>query len=144
MIGSIIAKKEARASYDVVNEGDINAMLEGWADDAVFHYAGDAAASGEIRGKEAIEAHFSKFFEQFPKRKYTVKNVFMQRLFSFSGTNEIAVEWDLELSDKAGNHYANSGCSVIIVRKEKVVELRDYFKQTTGIGEAWGEGETSE
>jgi ketosteroid isomerase-like protein len=78
-------------------------------------------------------------FEQFPKRKFTVKNAFVRNICAFGATNSAAVEWEIEYSNKNGKEYKNFGVTVIEMKKGKAVAVREYLRFTEYLKEAWGE-----
>src|SRR6516225_3687910 len=44
----------ARRSYEAWNIGGMDVLREGFADDVVFHFAGNNAMSGTYRGQDAV------------------------------------------------------------------------------------------
>jgi len=44
----------ARRSYEAWNIGGMDVLREGFADDVVFHFAGNNAMSGTYRGRDAV------------------------------------------------------------------------------------------
>ena len=44
----------ARRSYEAWNIGGKDVLREGFADDVVFHFAGNNAMSGTYRGRDAV------------------------------------------------------------------------------------------
>jgi len=68
-----------------------------------------------------------------------VKNVCVENIFAFGGTNVLAVEWDVVLTNQGGKEFQNSGVTVITLDKGKVVEVRDYVFDHEQVKEAWGE-----
>ena len=69
MIGALIAKSKVTSSYDLLNSRDITKFLANWHDESTFVYPGNISASGEFKGKKAIEEFFQKLFDQFPTFK---------------------------------------------------------------------------
>jgi ketosteroid isomerase-like protein len=59
MIGALIAKSKVTSSYDLLNSRDIKKFLANWHDDATWIYPGNVSASGEFRGKQAIDYIFN-------------------------------------------------------------------------------------
>ena len=139
MIGAIIAKQKISSGYDALNNRDLETFLAAWRDDCTFIYPGELPISGTIVGKPAIEKWFKNFFDQFPKIKYTLKNVCVGNVFDFMGTNTVAVHWDSEYTNKDGNEFQNSGVSIIKIKFGKAESVKDYYFDT---GEkfkaAWG------
>ena len=46
----------ARRSYEAWNIGGLDVLREGFAEDVVFHFAGNNAMSGTYRGRDAVMA----------------------------------------------------------------------------------------
>jgi ketosteroid isomerase-like protein len=70
MIGAIIGKRKVRSQYDYLNRHAIKAFMAGFAKDATFVYPGNVSASGEIKGKKAIE----KWFHSIKDLPVSLKN----------------------------------------------------------------------
>lgn len=139
MIGAIIAKSKVRSAFKALNRRDLAAFFSGWAEDSVFFYPGDVSASGKMEGKKVIAEWFRKYLDQFPKLNFTLKNVSVENIFAFGGTNSVAVEWDLSLTNREGKDFQNSGVTIISVKGGKVILVRDYILDTSMLKKAWGE-----
>jgi len=139
MIGAIIAKRKVSAGFDSINRRDVSAFLTDWREDAAFIYPGNMSVSGKIEGKEAIEKWFRRFLEQFPKVNITVKNAYVKNLFALGATNDVAVEWDISLTNREGKDFQNSGITTISIRNGKAVLARDYYFDVDLQKESWGE-----
>ena len=139
MIGAMIAKQKISSAFDALNNRDFEAFLAAWRDDCTFIYPGDLPVSGKMEGKPAIEKWFKNFMDQFPKIKFTLKNVCVDNVFDFMGTNTVAAHWDIEYTNKDGKEIHNSGVSIIKIKFGKVELVTDYYFDT---GEkfktAWG------
>ena len=141
MIGAMIAKKKARSGFDSISRHDLDTFLSEWAEDATFVYPGNLSVSGETKGKQAIREWFRKFMEQFPVSNFSVKNICVQNIFAFGGTNVLAVEWDIKLKNRDGEEFQNSGVTVISLKGRKAVLVRDYIFDLEVAKRAWGEAE---
>jgi ketosteroid isomerase-like protein len=141
MIGAIIIKKKIRSAFDSLNQRDVSRFISGWAEDAIFIYPPAVSVGGKTEGKKAIEKWFAKFVEQFPKVNVTVRNVCVENMFDFTGTNVAAAEWDITYTNRDGKEFSNSGVTVIKGRKGKAVWVCDYYFDTDKLKKAWGEGE---
>ena len=130
MIGAMIAKQKISSGYDALNNRDLETFLAAWRDDCTFIYPGDLPISGKIVGKPAIEKWFKNLFDQFTKIKYTLKNVCVDNVFDFMGTNTVAVHWDSEYTNKDGKEFQNSGVSIIKIKFGKAESVKDYFFDT--------------
>jgi ketosteroid isomerase-like protein len=140
MIGAIISKSKVRAAFDALNRRDLQTFISGWAEDATFFYPGNVSASGKMEGKKTIQEWFRKYLDQFPKLNFTLKNICVQNIFAFGGTNVVAVESDLNLTNREGKDFQFSGVTVINVKKGKVVLVRDLIFDIVVLKRAWGEG----
>ncbi len=138
MIGAIIAKSKVSSAFDALNRRDLPAFLSGWAENAIFFYPGNISVSGKMEGKKAIEGWFRKYLDQFPTLIFTLKNVCVQNIFAFGGTNVIAVEWDINLTNREGKDFQNSGVTIVNVKKGRVILVRDYIFDTEVLKKAWG------
>jgi ketosteroid isomerase-like protein len=139
MIGAIIAKKAARSSFDALNRRDITKVTAGCAEDATWTFPGNVPISGETKGKKAIEAAFTKWMEHYPKINFTVKEVFVSNIFALGGTNNIAAEWDIAVTNLKGKKFNNSGVTIIRVKGGKVVAIKEYIFNTDIMKEGWVE-----
>jgi len=139
MIGAIIAKSKVRSAFAALNRRDLPGFFSGWAEDATFFYPGNISASGKMEGKKVIEEWFRKYLDQFPKLNFTLKSVSVQNIFAFGGTNTVAVEWDMNLTNREGKDFQYSGVTVINIKKGKVVLVRDFIFDTEVLKKAWGE-----
>ena len=139
MIGAVIAKRLAGSGFDALNRHDLTKFMAAWAEDATFTYPGNVSMSGETKGKKAIEAWFAKMMEQFPRINFTIKEVFISNIFALGATNNIAVAWDVALTNREGKEFQNSGVTTIRVKGGKAVVIRDYLFNTDILKEGWGE-----
>lgn len=139
MIGAIIAKKKVRSAFDNLQRRDIPAFLANVAEDSTFVVPGNISVSGTIKGKKKIEEWWEKFMEQFPKANFTLKNVFVQNIFAFSGTNVVAAEWDLAMTNREGKDFQEHAVTVINIKKGKIVLVSVYKLDTDIMRGAWGE-----
>ena len=138
MIGAIVAKRKARSGFDALSRHDLDKFLADWADDATFIYPGDLPVSGEIEGKEAIREWFRKFMDQFPLSSFTVRNICVQNIFAFGGTNVLAVEWDVKLTNRDEEEIENSGVTTISLKRGKAILVRDYIFDSEAAKRGWG------
>ena len=140
MIGALIAKSKVTSSYDLLNSRDITKFLANWHDESTFVYPGSISASGEFKGKKAIEEWFQKLLDQFPTFKITPKNVCVKNVLDFVGTNVVTVEWVEENINKGGNKVQVSGVTVITLKFGKATHAKDYiFATDEELRKAWGE-----
>jgi ketosteroid isomerase-like protein len=96
MIGSVMAKRVARSSFDALNRRDLAKVTADMAEDGIWTFPGNVPISGETKGKKAVEAAMANWMKHYPKINFTVKEVFVSNIFAMGATNNIAVEWDIE------------------------------------------------
>lgn len=136
MIGSLMAKKVAAGEFKKLNDGDLDAFIKGWTEEATFYYPEGTIASGEFTGKPAIKEWFKRFFDAYPKRHFIIKHTMVQNLFDFTGNNVITVEWKLDATTNKQKDVSINGLTVIEIRGGKTQRVRDYIFDT----EAWKAG----
>jgi ketosteroid isomerase-like protein len=140
MIGTLIARSKIRSGFNSLNQHRMNEFVKDWADDATFIYPGNVSVSGEFKGKKAIEEWFQKFMEQCPHISFTIKHICFQNIFDMTGTNHVAVEWDVELTNKDGKELKNSGVTTLELKMGKAILVRDYIVDLEAVKKEWGEG----
>jgi ketosteroid isomerase-like protein len=61
------------------NNGDINSLINHYADEVVFYSSAAKRRwnvhEGKLSGKDALENHFRKAFEEFPTMKITLRKL---------------------------------------------------------------------
>ena len=133
MIGAILARRQARAQFALLNAHDLEGFMKGIADDVVFDFPGQ---SGQHVGKAAVRAFFRSMLDQHPEIHFTLRHVAVEDIFSMGGTNTLLVEWDLDYTNLAGQMFHNSGVTSGIARRGKIVRLRDYLFDWVALAEA--------
>ena len=139
MIGAIIARRKLSSAFDALNNHDLDKFLADWADDAIFIYPGEVSVGGEFKGEPAIKEWFGKMIEQCPRIHFTTRHVCVRNIFDMTGTNHVAVEWDVELTNKDGKQVRNNGVTRIDLKMGKATFVKDYIFDSQGIKEEWGE-----
>jgi len=143
MIGALIAKYKINHALDALNRRDFEAFLSDWRDDCTFIYPGNLPVSGKFEGKDAIAKWFKNFLDQFPQLTFTVKNLCVDNVFDFVGTNTVAAHWDINYTNKDGKEIQNSGVTVIKIKFGKAEFVTDYiFDTDEKFKTAWGVTET--
>jgi len=137
MIGAIFSKILIKKSFKDLSSRNIESFLSAWSSDAVFHYPGNANASGTFSGKVTIKAWFSRMLEQYPEIEFNVKNVCVQNIFDITGTNFIIVEWDIRVKRTDDKIFKNTGITTINLRYGKATEVRDFIFDLDKVKEAW-------
>jgi len=139
MIGAVMAKRVARSSFDALNRRDLAKVTADLAEDGTWTFPGNVPISGETKGKKAVEAAMADWMEHYPKINFTVKEVFVSNIFAMGATNNIAVEWDIALTNLEGKEFHNSGVSIMRVKGGKAVAIKEYIFNTDLTKESWVE-----
>jgi ketosteroid isomerase-like protein len=127
MIGALLAKKALADAFDALNRHDLPKFMSAWRDDGVFIYPGDIPESGTFKGKSAVEGWFRRFFEQFPGIQFDVQDICVRNIFDLTGTNVVAVHWEIQLANRDGRVGRNSGVTVVSIQRGKVFLVKDYI-----------------
>jgi ketosteroid isomerase-like protein len=131
MIGAVIIRRMVRSAFEMMNRGDVDSLMSGWADDAIFDFPSIMSVGGTLKGKKEIAAGFRMAFEVYPKRKYVVRDICFQEVFPLLsilfGTYVIMADWTAELTNKEGKELKFDGLTVIHGRRNKHTHVRDYI-----------------
>jgi ketosteroid isomerase-like protein len=127
MIGALVARKAIAAAFEAMNRHDLPKFMSTWRDDGVFIYPGEIPASGTFQGKSAVEGWFRKFFDQFPRIQFDVQDICVRNIFALTGTNVVAVHWNIHLTNREGRVGENSGVTVITIKGGKVILVKDFI-----------------
>jgi ketosteroid isomerase-like protein len=127
MIGTLVARKAVAGAFDALNRHDLPKFMSAWRDDGVFVYPGEIPASGTFQGKSAVERWFRHFFEQFPGIGFDIQDLCVRDMFDLSGTNAIAVHWNIQLTNREGRVSQNSGVTVIHIKGGRILLVQDFL-----------------
>jgi ketosteroid isomerase-like protein len=104
-------------------EGLLNAWRSGDALRATAHFAEDGvyreARREPIRGREAIVAHFTRFFRDGPVWELNVDDIVVEG-------NLAAVSYRFQTKGKDGEWRENAGCAFVRFIDGSVAEWREY------------------
>jgi hypothetical protein len=127
MIGALVAKKAIADAFEAMNRHDLSKFMSAWRDDGVFIYPGEIPVSGTFQGKSAVESWFRNFFDQYPRIQFDVQDICVRNIFALTGTNVVAVHWNLQLTNRDGRVGQNSGVTVINIKGGKVFQVKDFI-----------------
>jgi len=85
MIGVFLARRAIAGAYDAMNRHDLSTFMASWRDHGVFIYPGDIPESGTYEGRDAVEAWFDHFFEQFPEIRFELQDLCVRDIFDLAG-----------------------------------------------------------
>jgi len=127
MIGAFIAKKTIANSFEALNQHNLSKFMSAWRDDGVYIYPGEIPESGTFKGRDAVEGWFRNYFDQFPKIQFDIQNICVRNIFDLTGTNVVAVHWDLQFINRDGRVGKNSGVTEINAKRGKVFLVKDFI-----------------
>jgi ketosteroid isomerase-like protein len=141
MIGAIIARQAVKSGFDALNDRNIDNFMKAWGDNCIWIYPGKVSAGGRYTGKAEVRKWFERFQEQYPQMKFTLNHLGVGNIFAFGGSNVISAQWDLELVNKDGMSFSNSGVTVLTIKGAKVIHGQDFMTVTDGeeYKKAWGD-----
>jgi ketosteroid isomerase-like protein len=106
---------------------DVDALVAGFADDAVWDGTSELGVGETIKGKKAIADWFQRWKKEFPKRKLVAKNVCMKGTCLPSLNNVMMVDWTCWETDKQGKEFQYDGVTVMHLKNMKVVHASEYI-----------------
>ena len=127
MIGVFIAKKTIANSFEALNQHNLSKFMSAWRDDGVYIYPGEIPESGTFKGRDAVEGWFRNYFDQFPTIQFDIQNICVRNIFDLTGTNVVAVHWDLQLTNRDGRVGKNSGVTEINIKGGKAFLVKDFI-----------------
>ena len=139
MIGAVMAKKVARSIFDALSRHELAKVTAILAEDATWTFPGNVPISGETKGKKAFEAALANWMAHFTKINFTVKEVFVSNIFAIGATNNIAIEWEIAMTNLKGKEFRNSGVSIMRVKGGKAVAIKEYLFNTGILNDGWVE-----
>lgn len=92
-----------------------------------------------MEGKASIQKWYQNFMDQFPKIKFTLKNISVKNIFDFVRTNVVTTHWDVDLTNRNGKEIQNSGITMINLKFGKALWDIDYIFDTGDkLKSVWG------
>ena len=127
MTGARAAKKTITDLYYAINSRELARFMAACDDNGVFIYPGEVPSSGTFQGKGAVEEWFRKFFDQFTKIQFEIQDVCVRSVLGLSGSNVVAVHWNLQLTNREGRVGQHNGVTVVKIKDVKVVQMKDFI-----------------
>jgi ketosteroid isomerase-like protein len=127
MIGALLARKAVAGAFAALDRHDLQQFMSTWREDGAFVYPGEIPESGTFRGRNAVEGWFRRFFEQFPGIKFDIQDLCVRNLSDVTGTNVVAVHWNVHLTNREGRVGQNSGVTVVSIERGRVVLAKDFI-----------------
>jgi len=64
--------------------------------------------------------------------KFTINHLGVGNIFDLVGNNIISAQWDLEMVNKDGINFSNSGVTLLTIKGAKVVQGQDFLTISDG------------
>lgn len=119
-----------RRGYEAFNAGDLAALGELFAEDAVWHAAGSGALSGTKQGRDAILAYFGELGARS-------QGSFQAEVKDIVGGESHTVGIQQSRAENDGKTMDLATAIVFVLRDGKVVEGREYFEDTATADDFW-------
>lgn len=139
MLGAMLIQRKAQAGFEQLNRRDLPSYLRDWEEEAVFIYPGNISVSGEQHGKAKVEKWWLHFFDHFPSSRFTSRGIYLKRPLSLWPSNELMVHWEVQVANRQGREFRNSGVSFVQVVNGKIIYFKDYIFDLETLVEAWRE-----
>ena len=112
-----------RRGYQAFDAGDMATLRELFAEDAVWHTAGNGVLSGAKQGREAIMAYFGELATRS-------KGSFKVTLQEVIGGEKHTIGLQHSHAETDGRTLDTEGALAFQVRDGKITEGREYFDDT--------------
>ena len=128
MIASWIVKRMVRSVMLMMNDDDfdVDALMKGWADDAVYDVGSELGVGETIKGKKAIAEWFKRWKTEFPKRKFDVKSICFSA-WPLMPRNVVTIQWSLTETDTQGREYTWDGITLCHMKNFKTVRSAEHI-----------------
>lgn len=109
-----------RSIFNAMNTGDFSEFENFISEDVVFDFPG----AGRIEGYKRVLIFLKALLRKYPKLTFFVSEI-------ITDNERACAVWTNEGEDSDGNHYSNSGITLLYFRGEKLTFISDYFKDTS-------------
>lgn len=114
-----IAKQKVRQGFQQISQADFAPLLEQFAPDIHFTFAGDHAMAGNFHTREAVHQWFDRVHHLFPDLQLVPDRIFVA---GPPWDMVVTTQWHVSASLLDGTPYKNNGIQVLRIRWGKVVE----------------------
>ena len=118
-------------AFEAMEHKDLEAVMRGFADEAVFEFPGHTPISGLHEGKPAVEAFFQALFDRLDRWHFTILHVGMANPIGLNRNNTLFIEYEVDETSTGGLTAHNRGITVMEFQHGKVVAARDFFFDST-------------
>lgn len=119
-----------RRGYEAFNAGDLAALSELFAEDAVWYAAGRGVLSGTKQGRDAVLAYFGELGSRS-------QGTFQATVQDIVGGENHTVGIQQSRAESNGKTMDVATAISFVLRDGKVVEGREYFEDTSKADDFW-------
>ena len=119
-----------RRGYEAFNAGDMATLSELFAEDAVWHVAGNGVLSGTKQGRDAILAYFGELGAR-------TQGSFQANLEDIVGGENHTVAIQQTRAEDNGKTLDLATVIAFVVRDGKIAEGREFFEDTSKSDDFW-------
>ncbi len=121
-----IVKQQLRKGFQQISSGNFDALLQGFAPDVIFTFAGTSALGADVRGREAVRAWFERIHRLFPDLNIEATDI---RVAGTPIRTAVTARFRVGATLPDGTRYENSGVQILTLRMGVVVE--DHLMEDT-------------
>jgi len=110
----------AHSIFKAMNTRDFSEFENFITEDVVFDFPG----AGRIEGYKRVLIFLKALLRKYPKLTFNVSEI-------ITDNERACAVWTNKGEDLDGNHYSNSGITLLYFRGEKLTFISDYFKDTS-------------
>jgi ketosteroid isomerase-like protein len=119
-----------RRGYEAFNTGDLAALSELFAEDAVWYAAGNGVLAGTKQGRDAILAYFGELGARS-------QGTFQAAVQDIVGGESHTIGLQQSRAENDGKTLDIATAISFVLRDGKVVEGREFFEDTAKADEFW-------
>lgn len=120
-----------RRAYQAFNEGDMDTLVETFAEDASWHTPGQSPIAGDHVGRDAV-------FEQFGRYAGETGGTFKARLRYVASDDEGRVVGVHHNSAERGGKQLDTFCCIVFVLEDgRIIDGREHFYDLHNWDEFW-------
>lgn len=114
-----IAKWQIRKAFQHINAGDFDAVVQDFAPDIRFTFAGTHAIGADLNTRDSARKWFDRLHEVFPTLKVTPKRI---SVAGFPWDMVATTEFDVFDTLPDGQPYHNHGVQIVRIRFGRAIE----------------------
>ena len=124
MTSHIQPKQVVRRYLDALVAGDLDAIRDSFAVDAVWTIQGELPIAGPWRGRDRI---VDDFLAGVAGALYEPGSVAFAFPTLIAEGDTVVLEWRVRARTARGGEYANAYCGLLVVRDGRIAEVREYL-----------------